>query len=82
MSEPDSTRGRIRIHKAVKGIPRARVQISIGETDRVTSTVIRISALDSHDFPEVVATLRMSPADAAALGERLILAAKQQGMIE
>ena len=73
---PDSTRGDIRTHGKGGHSARARVQVSAGErSNGMATTVIRISALDAHDIPEVVATLSMSPTDAAALGGRLIVAA-------
>lgn len=57
----------------VSGIPTARVAVSPGVTDQGMPQVNSvISAYDAHGMPTVVASLRMSSAEAREVAQRLL----------
>jgi len=58
--------------KAPTGIPAAQVAVSPSVTSMGASQVIvNISALDHHSFPEMIASLRLSAAEARDLAARI-----------
>jgi hypothetical protein len=64
--------------KAVTGIPAAQVITTPGVTGMGASQVIVcVSALDSHGLPDVVASVRLSVAEARDLAARLIATADE-----
>lgn len=57
----------------VSGIPSAHVAVSPGVTDHgMPQVTALISAIDAYDFPTVVASLRMSSAEAREVAARLL----------
>lgn len=57
----------------VSGIPSARVAVSPGVTDYgMPQVTALISAVDTYDMPTVVASLRMSSAEAREVAARLL----------
>jgi hypothetical protein len=62
----------------VTGIPAAQVATSPGVTDQGMPQVMSVvSALDTHGFPVVVASLRMSSSEARAVAARMVAAADE-----
>ncbi len=62
---------RIKIHGKVPGIPRATVAVAGGEENQARTVNAFVSALDECDIPTMVASLRLTPAEARALAARL-----------
>lgn len=67
----------VKVHKhGFRGIPKARVVVSQGVNPNGAAEVTAfVSAVDAHDFPEVVASLRLTPDEARNLAMRLVDAA-------
>lgn len=62
---------RIKTHAKVSGIPNARAAVAGGEDGQARTVNVIMSALDAHDMPTVVASLRMSPPEALDLAKRI-----------
>jgi hypothetical protein len=63
----------VKIHCKVPSIPSARVVVSHGSSDAgVHGVTAFISAFDAFEIPTVVASLRLSPAEARELAARLL----------
>lgn len=57
----------------VSGVPSACVAVSPGVTDQgMPQVTALISAIDAHDFPVMVASLRMSSAEAREIAASLL----------
>lgn len=62
---------RIKIHGKVPGIPRAQAAVAGGEENQARTVNVFVNALDECDIPTVVASLRLTPAEAKDLALRL-----------
>lgn len=62
---------RIKIHGKVTGIPRATVAVAGGEENQARTVNAFVSALDECGIPTMVASLRLTPAEARAIAARL-----------
>lgn len=64
--------------KKVKGIPSARATVAGGEEGGARTVVVTQSALDAHDMPEVVCSLRMNLEEAEAHANRVLAEALRE----
>ena len=62
---------KVKIHNKVPGIPRAQAVVAGGEENQARTINVFVSALDEFSNPTVVASLRMTPAEAKDLALRL-----------
>lgn len=67
----------VKIHRAVRGIPTADVAVAAERTPTgALQIAVFIKAVDSFGVADMAASLRLSPAEAADLGAKLITASR------
>ena len=65
----------IKVNSKPSGIPEATAAVSAGSSDGARRVVMFINAIDCFGIGSVAATLRMSPAEALDLADRIRKAA-------